>query len=229
MYVYVSCRVLCVCVEMVVRVYVESVCGVCAESVWDVRFVCCVLCCIVVCVCVCRYVLCWCWCWCAMRGVCVVCVVCVCVWYVVWCVRGLARGKPPACRLKTFLYVGSKRIRVFRQNARMLNTSPFDRPFLTLCIYSKLPIFFVPLPLVPRGDVGVVFTRDLVKTSASIFVPYDSMLRFSVRFSCCLNRWRIELLWFFKAFFGQSLAWCFSFPASSTMACARKKKTIWDG
>ena len=40
-------RVLCVCVETVLRV-------------------CCVLWCIVVCVC--RYVLCWCWCWCAMCG-----------------------------------------------------------------------------------------------------------------------------------------------------------------
>ena len=42
--VFVSCRVLCVCVEMVVRVCCECVC------VWDVRFVfwCCgVLCCVV--------------------------------------------------------------------------------------------------------------------------------------------------------------------------------------
>ena len=47
-----SCRVSCVCVEMVVRVCVcvESVCGVCAESVCDVRFVSWfrgVLCCVV--------------------------------------------------------------------------------------------------------------------------------------------------------------------------------------
>ena len=63
---------------------------------------------------------------------------CVCVlwwwWCVsaVWCVcvcsvrggawRGLARGKPTVCRLQTSPCVGSKRIRVYWQNARMLNT-----------------------------------------------------------------------------------------------------------
>ena len=54
---------------------------------------------------------------------CGVCGVCVCAWCVlcvrrgVCCVwRGLARGKNPPC-------VGSKRIGVYRQNARMLNTS----------------------------------------------------------------------------------------------------------
>ena len=45
---------------------------------------------------------------------CVVSVVCV------WC--GLARGKPSVCRFKTSPCVGSKRLRVYRQNARMLNT-----------------------------------------------------------------------------------------------------------
>ena len=40
------CVVLCVCVEMVLRV---CVCGVYAESVWDVRFVCCG---VLLCVCV---------------------------------------------------------------------------------------------------------------------------------------------------------------------------------
>ena len=40
----------------------------------------------------------------------------VCVW------RGLARGKPPVCRFQTSPCVGSKRFRVYRQDARMLNT-----------------------------------------------------------------------------------------------------------
>ena len=85
----------------------------------------CVVCCGEL-LCVCRYVLCWCWCWCGnvwcvCRYVCNVWCVCgvVCV-LSVW--RGLARGKPPVCRLKTSPCVGSKRIRVYRQNARMLNT-----------------------------------------------------------------------------------------------------------
>ena len=42
-------------------------------------------------------------------------------------------------------------------------------------------MFFVPLPVVPRGDVGVVvLNRDLVQTSAGIFVPFVGLLRCSV-------------------------------------------------
>ena len=106
------CRVLCVCVRWLCMC-VESECGTCAESVWDVRFVfwCCgVLCCVVMCG--------------VGAGVgaqCVVCGVCgvrcvVCVWL------GLARGKTPVCRFKMSPCVGSKRIRVYRQNARTCAT-----------------------------------------------------------------------------------------------------------
>ena len=55
------------------------------------------------CAVLCRYVWCWCWCWCAMCGVwCLWCVVC-------------GHAENPLC-------VGSKRLRVYRQNARMFNT-----------------------------------------------------------------------------------------------------------
>ena len=48
------------------------------------------------------------------------CLWCVCAWCVVLCMwRGLARGKPPVCRFKTPPCVGSKRLRVYRQNARI--------------------------------------------------------------------------------------------------------------
>ena len=47
---------------------------------------------------------------------------------------------------------------------------------------SEAQLFVVPLPSVPRGDVGVVFSRDPVQTSAGISVPSDGLLRFSVRF-----------------------------------------------
>ena len=45
----------------------------------------------------------------------------------------------------------------------------------------KLPVVFVPLPLVLRGNVRVVLIRDPVQMSASIFGPSKSLLRFSVR------------------------------------------------
>ena len=100
----VVCVLVCVCVGVCV--------GVCAESVWEM----CVLCfgAVVCCFCVAL----WCWCVVCVR-VCVVCVRCVCV-LCVW--RGLARGKPPVCRFKTSPCVGSKRLRVYRQNARMCST-----------------------------------------------------------------------------------------------------------
>ena len=87
------CVCWCVCVGVCGGVCAESVCG-------DVGFVfwCCGVLCFLVC-CVCG----------------VVCVVCV------W--RGLARGKPDVCGFKTSPCVGSKRIRVYRQNARMLRWS----------------------------------------------------------------------------------------------------------
>ena len=61
--------------------------------------------------------------WCVVCGV--LCVVCCAVWcgvcgVGVW--RGLARGKLPVCRFKTSPCVNSKRFRVYRQNARLLNT-----------------------------------------------------------------------------------------------------------
>ena len=89
---------MCVCVGVCVGVcgvvYVLRVCVGCAFCV--LVFWCCgVLCCVV----------------------CVWCVVCVCV---VW--RGLARGKAPVCRFKKSPCVGSKGLRVYRQNARMCST-----------------------------------------------------------------------------------------------------------
>ena len=95
------CRVLCVCVEIAC---VLRVCGVCAESVWDVRFVCCVL--------WCRYVCCWCWCWCSMCWV----VCCVCGVLCVVCVARLGTRKNPrvfaqnvsVCRFKTHPCVPAK-------------------------------------------------------------------------------------------------------------------------
>ena len=118
-YVYVSC-VVRVC-AVVVRVCVESECGVCAESVcgmgvlcFGVVVCCAVSLCVVLVLVLGRNV----WClWC-VRGVCCVCgVVCVvCVW------RGVARGKKKVCKFKTSPCVGSKRIRVYRQNARMCST-----------------------------------------------------------------------------------------------------------
>ena len=77
----------------------------------------CVLCVVVYC-----YVLCWCWCWCAMCGAWCVCRGCVCGVLCAVCVARLGTRKNPVCRFKTSPCVGSKRIRVCRQNARMLNT-----------------------------------------------------------------------------------------------------------
>ena len=60
--------------------------------------------------------------------------------------------------------------------------SHFHWVILTLCIFGKLPIVFMPLRLVTRGGVRVVvFTRDFVKTSGGVFVPSDGLLRFSTR------------------------------------------------
>ena len=99
------------CVLRVSVVYVLRVC-VCVMCV--LCFVCCG---VLLCVCVCRYVWCWCWCWCAMCGVwCLWCTVC-CL-----CVARLGTRNPPVCRYKTSPCVGSKRIRVYRQNARMCST-----------------------------------------------------------------------------------------------------------
>ena len=38
----------------------------------------------------------------------------------------------------------------------------------------------IPPPLVPPRDVGMVLPRDLVKTSAGIFILSDGVLRLSV-------------------------------------------------
>ena len=58
----------------------------------------------------------------------------------------------------------------------------FHRALLSLCVRIKRASnYFIPLQLVPRCDVRVVLTRDLVKKSASIFVPSGGLLRFSVR------------------------------------------------
>ena len=89
----------CVCVSCVVRVLrwlcvcIESQCGVCAESVWDVRLCFGVVVCCAVSLCVVLVLV-----WCAMCGgvgaPCVVSVVCVCVVCVVGvcgvCVCGAA-------------------------------------------------------------------------------------------------------------------------------------------
>ena len=76
---------------------------VCAECVLCVVVYCCVLVCNVVCVVSVVSVMC-----------CVsLCGVCGAAWHA---------QKPPVCMLKTSLYVGSKRLRVYRQNARMLKT-----------------------------------------------------------------------------------------------------------
>ena len=130
-------RVVGVCVGFVLRrlcVRVESECGVCAESVCGM----CVLCfgvvvCCVVSLCVVLVLVFGAQC-CGVCGVCAWCVLCVrCGVWCLWCLcvwRGLARGKtsrvqvPNAsvCTFKTLPCVGSKRLRVYRQNARMLNT-----------------------------------------------------------------------------------------------------------
>ena len=112
------CRVVCcACVLKWLCVCVESVCGVCAEECVGCAF--CVLCvwCIVVCVVMC--------CvgagvgvQCVVRGVRGVCCVCGAAWHA---------ENHPLCRFKTPPCVGSKRIRVYRQNARMLNTRAFCR------------------------------------------------------------------------------------------------------
>ena len=91
------CWCVCVCVLVCAVVYVLRVC------VLDVRFVfwcCVVLCCVVMC------------------GVGAGVGVCV------WCVCGAAwhAEKHAVCRFKTSPCVGSKRLRVYRQNARMCST-----------------------------------------------------------------------------------------------------------
>ena len=68
------CRVLCVWVRWLC-VCVESECGVCAESVWDVSFVCCaVSLCVVLVLVLVRNVWCGCLVCVCVRGVCVLCV-----------------------------------------------------------------------------------------------------------------------------------------------------------
>ena len=112
---------MCMCMSVVCCACVLRVCVVCVLKVCvGCAFLCVVCCGVVMCSvgagvgvqCVVRCV----------RGVCVgLCVVSVvcCVWCV-W--RGLARGKTTVCMLKMSPCVGSKRISVYRQNARMLNT-----------------------------------------------------------------------------------------------------------
>ena len=80
---------------------VESVCGVCAESVWDARFV---FWCYGVLLCVV---------WCVLCVVCVVCGVC-CVVCGVVCGAAWHAEKPPCASSKTSPCVGSKRFRVYR-------------------------------------------------------------------------------------------------------------------
>ena len=103
----VVCVVCCACVLKWLCVCVESVSGVCAESVWDVRFVCRVLWCIVVCVSLCVV--------CVGAGVGVQCVV-----RGAWCVCGAAwhAEKNPVCMtspctFKTPPCVPAKRAHVF--------------------------------------------------------------------------------------------------------------------
>ena len=108
---------------------VESECGVCAESVWDVRFVfwCCdVLCCVVMCgvgagvgaECVVCGVCAWC-AWCVLLRFVVVCVgVCVGVCGAAW------HAANPPCE-------GSKRIRVYRQHAHVL------KHMCACCLYIR--------------------------------------------------------------------------------------------
>ena len=76
----------------------------------------CVLCVVSLCVMLVLVLVCNVWCVLCVCGVVCVCVVC-CL-----CVARLGTRKTPACRFKTSPYVSSKRIRVYRQNARMLNT-----------------------------------------------------------------------------------------------------------
>ena len=87
---------------------------------------------------------------------------CVCVCFFVcgvWCVECGAENLP-VCRFKTFPCVGSKRLRLYRQNARMLNTcARFDgthggilnlhtgRLSLSPLLLSfSRPFFFLSLP-----------------------------------------------------------------------------------
>ena len=109
---YACCVVCCVGGGVVCVVCVVCVC--CVRGVWCVwcgvsaRGVCVCVCCVSV-----RGV-------CGVCGVCVLCVLCVCA---VWCMwRGLARGKPLVCKLKTSSCESSKRLRVYQQNARMCST-----------------------------------------------------------------------------------------------------------
>ena len=43
------------------------------------------------------------------------------------------------------------------------------------CAFGHPPVF-VPLPLVPRGNVRVILIRDLVQMSAGVFGASDSLL-----------------------------------------------------
>ena len=139
------CTFMCMCV---VRVCRECVCGVCAESVLCVVVYCCVLVCNVVCV-VCVVSVVYVVCCVSLCGVecCVWCAVCG-----VWCVwRGLARAKPPVC---TSPCVGSKRLRVYGQNARM---------FLAFCLSFSvcLCLSLSPCSVVCRCSRGVVGGRGV--------------------------------------------------------------------
>ena len=113
---YVVCVCWCVCVGVCGGVCVESVFGMCVLYFGVVvRFVCVSVMCGVGGWCVVCNV------WCVVsRDMYYICGVVCCVCCV--CGRCLARGKLPVCRFKTSPCAGSKRIRVYRQNARMLNT-----------------------------------------------------------------------------------------------------------
>ena len=158
---------------------------VCRECVWDVRFGVLVLWCAVLR----RYGWCWCLCWCAMCGVwclwCVCGVVCVvCVW------RGLARGKPFVCSLKTSPCVGSKRIRVYRQNARMCSTcarfASTHGSVLNLHTETKKPTHGKEGRGVGWGFSSLLFSSLLFSSLLFSSLLFSSLLFSSLLFSSLL-------------------------------------------
>ena len=153
----------CVCV-MCVRVCV-CVCGVCNVCCVCVCVLCVCVCVCVQCVCVCCVLLC---AWCCVLCVCVVCLLCVCVVCCVLCVGvhcvcvcGVCVRGVCGARLgtrKTVPCVGSRRLHVYWQNARMCSTcARFARTHGGL---------FEPT----HGDVLNLHTGDLSLSSPSLFL-----------------------------------------------------------
>ena len=81
----------------------------------------------------------------------------------------------------------------------------------TLCVSGLFPNLLIPLPLVPRGDVGMAraLSRRLQVSSSHPMAGCESLY-----LSICWNRCRIEPWLFFVAFVKQSFARPYSRCAS---------------